>query len=114
MKIAASFFNKKVSKKWTWKSPDGVTENEIDHLMINNMKIVKNIEILNNFSFSSDHRIGRCQLKIPKSKNSNKIYNKHQILKIIIPTHKYQEANKILESKLISKNFNEIEEAKNV
>ncbi len=52
-----------VSKKWTWESPDGVTKNEIDHLLTNKIKCVKNIEILYNFNYSSDYRLIKGSLE---------------------------------------------------
>lgn len=33
--ICNTFFKKRKSKKWTWKSPNGVTKNEIDYIPTN-------------------------------------------------------------------------------
>ena len=40
LKKANTFFNKKEKLKWTSMSPDWKTKNEIDHLLINGLRIV--------------------------------------------------------------------------
>lgn len=51
--------------RWTWKSPDGNTRNEIDHLLTNNIRIIKNNTVLTDFSFSSDHRPVKVLVDLP-------------------------------------------------
>ena len=45
-KIVGSYYNKNEKRKWTWVSPNKITKNEIDHMLINDMSIVKNYEVL--------------------------------------------------------------------
>ena len=66
LKIANNFFKKHKKLKWTWMSPDSKTKNEIDHLLINDMRIVENVVCLPSFKFPSDHRITRATLKFEK------------------------------------------------
>jgi len=64
LKVANTFLKKRPEKKWTWIAPDKVTKNEIDHLLINDMRIVKNCQVLARFEFDSDHRVCRCQIQV--------------------------------------------------
>ncbi len=65
LKIANTFYKKKASRKWTCRSPDGRTENEIDCFAVNDVRIVKNAEVVRNMMFQSDHRRVRLKLRIP-------------------------------------------------
>lgn len=100
LKIAGTFWRKRAARKWTWISPNGNTKNEIDHMLINDMTIVKNVEVLSKFEFSSDHRAGRCHLQIPKRIKYRKGRKRVETKKVIIPVHKLEEAEKFLEEKL--------------
>lgn len=62
LSILNSFYKKKPSKKWTWISPNGQYKNEIDYIMSNNRKVFKDLCVLSNFNFNSDHRIIRAKL----------------------------------------------------
>lgn len=90
----------KDNRKWTWRY-DGKIENEIDHCLINDMRIVTNIEILHNFYFSRDHRIGRLIIKTAlkiKYINIRKIVKNSG--KLIILRYKIEEANELVMKEL--------------
>lgn len=95
LKIANTFFNKKEKLKWTWVSPDGKIKNEIDHFLINDTRIVENVVSLPAFTFPSDHRIIRTNLKIKNricyKNNRKKQWHSNKIS--VIPEHKKREAN---------------------
>jgi len=79
-----------------WRSPNGTVRNEIDHFLINDLSITKNVEMLSLIHFPSDHRIGRAVLTIA-SKNKFRDYNKTRATKnIIIPLYKIAEVSKLL------------------
>ena len=59
--IANSKFQKKDSRKWTWKSPDGSTKNEIDFIMVNQESTIENLTVLNRVNVGSDHRLVRAR-----------------------------------------------------
>ena len=75
--ILNTFFKKPLSAKWTWKSPDGRTKNEIDFILSNYKKDIKDIQVLNGLRFDTDHRMVRARIKT----NKRKIYvkNSHRI-----------------------------------
>jgi len=64
--IANSLFQKRPDRKWTWKSPDQKTTNEIDFVLVSksDKSAVKNVETLNRFEFSTDHRLVRMKFDI--------------------------------------------------
>ncbi len=107
LKAVSTFFKKKHSRKWTWKSPNGKVRNEIDHLLTNNARVVINAEVLSSFAFLSDHRICRCTFKIQdKNKSRNKYLNKAEnFSNLVIPVHMVEEANNILADKLNKSSF---------
>lgn len=59
-----SFFKKKPHRRWTWRSPDTVTRNEIDFIMTNKRHIFRNVSVINRFNTGSDHRLVRGTLNI--------------------------------------------------
>ncbi|CAH2105071.1 unnamed protein product [Euphydryas editha] len=57
LSIMNTFLKKKPSRKWTWKSPDQTTMNEIDYILTNFPNKFKDVHVLNNIKFPSDHRM---------------------------------------------------------
>ncbi|XP_069358103.1 craniofacial development protein 2-like [Maniola hyperantus] len=47
LKIMNTMFNKPGSKRWTWKSPNGTTLNEIDFITTNVPRMIANVSTLN-------------------------------------------------------------------
>lgn len=62
--IINSIFKKKINNLWTWITPDKQTRNQIDYIMSTYPKLFQNIEILNNNTFASDHRLVRATIQI--------------------------------------------------
>jgi len=61
--IMNSFFKKRLGRKWTWRSPNGQTFNEIDYILAKNRTMVTDVSTLN-VNAGSDHRIVRATLRI--------------------------------------------------
>lgn len=57
-------FYKHKTKKEMDRYPDNKIMNDIDHLLINYLRIIKKYKILNKFMFSSDLRIVRASVDI--------------------------------------------------
>ena len=53
LNMVGTFYEKKKVRKWMWISPHGKVKNEVDQVFINNITIVKNVEVLSRFEFSS-------------------------------------------------------------
>lgn len=71
-----SFFFKKQHRRWTWQSPDGKTRNEIDFIITDKKRIIKDVTILNKFSTGSDHRMVRATIEIHLNKERHRMINK--------------------------------------
>lgn len=72
MKVANTYFYKKKQQKWTWRSPNGEMFNEIDYILANNNITVDDVQVLNQVSLGSDHRLVRAKIqtntKVARSK----------------------------------------------
>ena len=51
-----TMFQKKARRRWTWKSPNGVSKTEIDYLLTNRPDIVTDVTVINQVNIGSDHR----------------------------------------------------------
>ena len=106
LKVAASFYKKRKNKRWTWISPDKYTKNEIDHLLTNDMRIVSNHSVLSSFDFSSDHRLCRGTIKIPKRAKIRNFVTKDKkegigCSNLVVPVSQVQASKQFLEEQLI-------------
>ena len=50
-------FQKKAGRRWTWRSPDGHTKNEIDYIMTDKASMVTDVTVINRINIGSDHRM---------------------------------------------------------
>ena len=66
MKILNTFFRKYPFKRWTWRSPDGITQNEIDYILTNGNNDVSDIHIVQSIKLSTNHRMVRATIKSRK------------------------------------------------
>uniref|UniRef100_A0A6P7GZ09 Uncharacterized protein LOC114348256 n=1 Tax=Diabrotica virgifera virgifera TaxID=50390 RepID=A0A6P7GZ09_DIAVI len=82
-----SFFKKKKHRRWTWESPDGKTRNEIDYFLTNKEELFKDVNVLNQFNTSSDHRLVRAKITISIEKERFKMINKKHPKKWVKPTN---------------------------
>ncbi|XP_037876062.1 LINE-1 retrotransposable element ORF2 protein isoform X1 [Bombyx mori] len=73
LSILNSFFKKKKNKKWTWTSPNGLFKNEIDYIMTNKPKVFKDLSVLHNLNFNSDHKMIRATLRSSHTKKSRRL-----------------------------------------
>ena len=71
-----SFYKKKLNRRWTWESPDGRTKNEIDYIITDKKRIVKDVTVLNRFSTGSDHRLVRAKVVIDTDKERHRMLKK--------------------------------------
>ena len=77
--VMNTLFQKKISRRWTWMSPDKKTKNEIDYILTDRPQIVTNMEAINSVKMS-DHRLLRatirCNEKLERVKMVNKVHFK--------------------------------------
>ena len=74
--ITNTLFEKKTSKRWTWQSPDGITKNLIDYIIVNNRwkSSVQDVRVCS-AEIGSDHRLvmTRVKLRLKKEMRQNTI-----------------------------------------
>jgi hypothetical protein len=70
LRVANSFYKRRAGRKWTWRSSDGRTRNEIDYIIAERKcPWIKNVSVVANFSFNSDHRLVRAKLNLSASRS---------------------------------------------
>ena len=112
LKIANTFFKMKTEDRWTWRSPDGKTKNEIDHLLINKLNLVEKVKVIPQLPFSSDHRpvtnTIRVQDRGPRTPSRPKPTQKLGRGNLCIPISLRQEAGDFLEREVDKVNWSTI------
>ena len=53
-KIMNTMFRQKTERRWTWKSPNGVTKTEIDYILTNRPDIVTDVTVINQVNIGCD------------------------------------------------------------
>ena len=73
-KIMNTQFQKKAGRRWTWRSPDGNTKNEIDYIMSDKPSMVTDVTVINRVNIGSDHRMvmGSITLNTRAERRKNK------------------------------------------
>ena len=67
--ICNTLFQKKTSKKWTWRSPNHQTFYKINYILTNKSDVVTSTEVLSSVK-CSDHRMVRATVKLNLQKKS--------------------------------------------
>lgn len=108
LSIINTFFKKPNNRRWTWRSPDGLTKNEIDYILTTLYNNVIDIQVLN-INFPTDHRFLRVSMTLKKCKKSRAQYkNKSvQCLKSEEDKNRYLESLSLFSEDLELKNSND-------
>ena len=62
--VASTFCKQRSGRKWTWRSPNGITLKEYDLFLVRRTTRVRNVHVINQFNFRSDHRLVRLTLDL--------------------------------------------------
>lgn len=79
--IGNTLFQKKENRKWTWISPNATTKNEIDFILSNKKRIIKDVSVINRFNTGNDHRLVRGTIQI-NTKYERAILAKKKLLPV--------------------------------
>ena len=76
-KIMNTQFQKKAGRRWTWRSPDGHTRNEIDYIMTDKPSMVTDVTVINRINIGSDHRMVMGSITLNIRAERRKLLNKN-------------------------------------
>ena len=76
-KIMNTQFQKKAGRRWTWRSPDGNTKNEIDYIMTDKPSMVTDVTVINRVNIGSDHRMVMGSITLNTRAERRKLLNKN-------------------------------------
>ena len=77
-KIMNTQFQKKAGRRWTWRSPDGNTKNEIDYIMTDKPSTVTDGTVINRVNTGSDHRMVMGSITLNTRAEGRKLLNKKE------------------------------------
>ena len=70
-------FQKKVGRRWTWRSPDGNTKNEIDYIMTDKPSMVTDVTVINRVNIGCDHMMVMGSITLNTRAERRKLLNKN-------------------------------------
>ena len=70
-------FQKRAGRRWTWRSPDGNTKNEIDYIMTDKPSMVTDVTVINRVNIGSDHRMVISSFTLNARAERRKLLNKN-------------------------------------
>ena len=76
-KIMNTQFQKKAGRRWTWRSPDGYTKNEIDYIMTDKPSMVTDVTFINRINIGSDHKMVMGSITLNTRAERRKLLNKN-------------------------------------
>ena len=76
-KIMDTPFQKKAGRRWTWRSPDGHTKNEIDYIMTDQPSMVTDVTVINRNNIGIDHMMVMGSITLNTRAERRKLLNKN-------------------------------------
>ena len=70
-------FQKKAGRRWTWRSPDRNTKNEIDYIMTDKPSMITDVNVLNRVNIGSDHSMVMGSITLNTRAERRKLLNKN-------------------------------------
>ena len=70
-------FQKKAGRRWTRRSPDGHTTNEIDYIMTDKPSMVTDVIVINRINIGSDHMMVMGSVTLNSRAEMRKLLNKN-------------------------------------
>ena len=99
LKIMNTFFKKRLHRRWTWISPNGVTKNEIDHILTDKPQTFTDVSVINSFNTGSDHRMIRCSMTINTRLERARLIKRHNKANAVALSAKAAEFQLLLTNK---------------
>ena len=70
-------FQRKAGRRWTWRSPDGHSKNEIDYIMTDKPSMVTDVTVINRISIGSEYRMVMGSITLNTRAERRKLLNKN-------------------------------------
>ena len=77
VKIMNTQFQKKAGRRWTWRSPDRHTINEIDYIMTDKPSMVTDVTVVKRVNIRSDHSMVMGSFTLNTRAERRKLLNKN-------------------------------------
>ncbi|KAI8426706.1 hypothetical protein MSG28_014412 [Choristoneura fumiferana] len=97
-----STFKKPPKNKWTWISPDGCYQNEVDYIISNYPKAFTDTSVISKLNFSTDHRMVRSTILPAPPKKARK----NITTPVNITPENYKKIGQLLRVKLQERTYN--------
>ena len=68
-----TLFQKKIERRWTWRSPDGKTNNEINYIMTDKPSMITDVRVINRINIGSDHRMLMSNIRLDTKAERKKL-----------------------------------------
>ena len=75
-KIMNRLFQKKIERRWTWRSPDGKTKNEIYYIMTDKPNIITYVRVINRINIGSDYGMLMSNIRLDTKAERKKLLRK--------------------------------------
>ena len=75
--ITNTQFQKKAERRWTWRSPNGHSQNEIDYIMTDKPSMVTDVTVINRINIASDHMMVMGSITLNTRAERRKLVNKN-------------------------------------
>ncbi|MFH4978111.1 hypothetical protein AB6A40_004820 [Gnathostoma spinigerum] len=62
--VGNSWFRKNAKRRWTWIAPNAAKKNEIDYILVDTRRILKDVAVVPSFNIDSDHRLLCARISI--------------------------------------------------
>ena len=69
--------SEEAGRRWTWRSPDGNTKNEIDYIMTDKPSMVTDVTVINRVNIGSEHRMVMGSITLNTRAERRKLLNKN-------------------------------------
>ena len=76
-KIINTQVQNKAGRRWTWRSPDGNTKNEIDYITTDEPSMVTDVTVINSVNIGSDHMMIMGSITLNTRAERRKLLNKN-------------------------------------
>ena len=77
-----TLFQKKIERRWIWRSPDGKTKNEIEYIMTDNPNMITDVRVINRINIGSDHRMLMSNIRLDTKAERKKLLRKKKPPKV--------------------------------